>query len=179
MFRFAPDGSRIEPSLIQGVRVDTELILRYILTVLVLFPAGYVFQRLMRKANPNHPAPPDVKQPPADAIQHDTGIWTKVLIPGKGERSPTVNDRVKVHYTGWRSANGKMFDTTNGVGKTSQVFAVHQLIPGWQHGLQLMVQGEQRRMWIPAELAYGERGKGPRGMLVFDVYMIEILEDDA
>ena len=155
-----------------------DLVLRYILTIIVLFTSGYVFQRWMRQNNPSLPAPPDVKQPPEDAIKHESGIWTKVLIPGRGDHSPGVNDRVKVHYTGWRSENGKMFDTTNGDGKKAQTFHVHQLIPGWQHGLQLMVQAEQRRMWIPAELAYGERGKGPKGMLVFDVFLIAIIGAD-
>lgn len=158
--------------------MTTELVLRYILATIVLFTSGYVFQGWMRKNNPSHPAPPDVKQPPEDATKHESGIWTKVLIPGKGDRSPSVNEQVKVHYTGWRSDNGKMFDTTNGDGKKAQTFPIHKLISGWQHGLQLMVQGEQRRMWIPSELAYGERGKGPKGMLVFDVYLIAIIEDD-
>jgi FKBP-type peptidyl-prolyl cis-trans isomerase len=47
------------------------------------------------------------------------------------------------------------------------------VIKGWTEGLQLMVVGEKRRFWIPADLAYGENGRVP-GMLVFDVELFEI-----
>jgi peptidylprolyl isomerase len=65
-----------------------------------------------------------------------------------------------------------MFDSSVSRGKPS-TFPVNAVIPGWTEGLQLMLVGEARRLWIPAELAY--RGKrGPQGMLVFDVELIAI-----
>jgi peptidylprolyl isomerase len=51
-------------------------------------------------------------------------------------------------------------------------FGVMQVIPGWSEGVQLMVEGEVRRMWIPEALAY--KGAPPKGMLVFDVELIKI-----
>ena len=76
-----------------------------------------------------------------------------------------------VHYTGW-STDGKMFDSSVARGAPSS-FPVNGVIAGWTEGLQLMVVGEKRRLWIPAELAY--KGKrGPQGMLVFDVELLAV-----
>ncbi len=77
-----------------------------------------------------------------------------------------------VHYTGW-TTNGKMFDSSIVSGKPV-TFPVDGVIPGWTEALQLMVEGEKLRVWIPEKLAYkGESGK-PGGMLVFDVELIKI-----
>ena len=65
-------------------------------------------------------------------------------------------DKVQVNYTGW-TTDGKMFDSSVARGQPAS-FWVNQVIPGWTEGLQLMVVGEKRRMWIPANLAYG-RGR--------------------
>ena len=53
-------------------------------------------------------------------------------------------------------------------------FRVDAVIAGWIEGLQLMVEGEQRRLWIPEKLAYKGRQGAPKGMLVFDVELITI-----
>lgn len=83
---------------------------------------------------------------------------------------------VRVHYTGWQT-NGEMFDSSVAGGEPA-TFQAGRLIPGWVEALQLMSQGEQRRLWIPSELAYGDpasRPGAPAGMLVFDVHLIEVL----
>ena len=54
-------------------------------------------------------------------------------------------------------------------------FALNAVIAGWTEGLQLMVEGEERRFWIPEELAYRGVSNRPQGMLVFDVQLIKIL----
>ena len=80
---------------------------------------------------------------------------------------------MRVHYTGW-TTDGKMFDSSVERGSPSE-FGLNQVIKGWTEGLQLMVAGEKRRFWIPESLAYqGQRGR-PKGMLVFDVELLEIL----
>jgi peptidylprolyl isomerase len=70
-----------------------------------------------------------------------------------------------------------MFDSSVARGQPAQ-FAVNGVIKGWTEGLQLMVVGEKRRMWIPAALAYGEKPRmgAPVGDLVFDVELLEVIE---
>ena len=117
------------------------------------------------------PAPSDVAAPPAGATKAASGLATRVLAPGRGTDHPTKDDVVTVHYTGWK-ADGTMFDSSVARGKPA-IFGVARVIPGFGEGLQLMVPGEKRRLWIPETLAYkGQRE--PKGMLVFDVELIDI-----
>lgn len=117
-------------------------------------------------------APPDVAAPPADAASTPSALYYKVIKAGTGTRHPTARDNVTVHYSGWTTA-GMLFDST--VLKGSPItLDLNNVIRGWTEGLQLMVEGERTRFWIPEKLAYkGERGK-PRGMLVFDIDLIRI-----
>src|SRR6185295_15680654 len=119
------------------------------------------------------PAPPDVAAPPADAQLTASGLASKVLSPGSGTEHPVPSDLVKVHYTGW-TTDGKMFDSSVARGRPA-VFPLDRVIAGWTEGLQLMVAGEKRRLWIPAKLAYEGKPDRPQGMLVFDVELLEIL----
>jgi FKBP-type peptidyl-prolyl cis-trans isomerase len=116
------------------------------------------------------PPPSDVAAPPADAERRPSGLVTKVIKAGTGEEHPWAKDSVVVHYTGW-TTDGVMFDSSVQRGKPA-TFGVMQVIPGWSEGVQLMVEGEVRRMWIPEALAY--KGAPPKGMLVFDVELIKI-----
>ena len=118
------------------------------------------------------PAPPDVAAPPAGSLKTTSGLSTLVLQPGKGTRHPRPSDRVTVHYSGW-TTDGKMFDSSVARGEPA-TFAVRQVIRGWTEGLQLMVEGEKRRFWIPESLAYQGQPGQPQGMLVFDVELIKI-----
>jgi hypothetical protein len=121
------------------------------------------------------PAPPNVDGPPRSAETSESGLAWVVLQEGEGERTPGPNDGVRVHYSGWQT-DGTMFDSSVSRGSPLE-FGVTQVIPGWVEGLQLMTEGEQRRFWIPADLAYGDPAAPgrPSGMLVFDVYLLEIL----
>jgi peptidylprolyl isomerase len=118
------------------------------------------------------PPPPDVAAPPADATKTASGLASKVLTPGSGKDHPAPSDTVTIHYTGW-TTDGKMFDSSVAKGRPSS-FPVNRVIAGFSEGLQLMVPGEKRRLWIPESLAYkGQAGK-PAGMLVFDLELIAI-----
>jgi peptidylprolyl isomerase len=122
---------------------------------------------------PEPPAvPKDVAAPPKDAKKTASGLSYKILKKGKGKTHPTTTDRVEVHYTGW-TTDGKMFDSSVTRGKAI-TFGVTQVIPGWTEGLQLLVEGDTARLWIPEELAYKGRPGAPQGMLVFDVNLIKI-----
>jgi FKBP-type peptidyl-prolyl cis-trans isomerase len=117
------------------------------------------------------PVPPDVAAPPADAQKTPSGLAHKVITPSKETGHPGPTDMVTVHYTGW-TTDGKMFDSSY-TRKAPSTFAVNRVIPGWGEGVQLMVVGEKRRFWIPESLAYkGAEGR-PKGMLVFDVELMD------
>jgi len=119
------------------------------------------------------PAPPDVAAPPADAQKTASGLASKVITPGTGKDHPGAEDMVKVHYTGW-TKDGKMFDSSV-VRHEPTSFRLNQVIKGWTEGLQLMVAGEKRRLWIPGALAYGDHPRmgAPAGDLTFDVELLE------
>ncbi|PXA03497.1 peptidylprolyl isomerase [Coraliomargarita sinensis] len=118
--------------------------------------------------------PSDVSAVPENAERTDSGLASRVLEEGSGSDSPAAADTVTVHYSGW-TTDGKMFDSSVKRGQPAS-FPLNRVIPGWTEGLQLMVVGETRRFWIPAELGYGENPGGgrPGGMLVFDVELLEI-----
>ena len=116
-------------------------------------------------------APPDVAAPPADAVKTASGLASKVITPGTGKVRPVKTNRVTVHYSGW-TTDGKMFDSSI-QRRQPATFPLDRVIAGWTEGLQLMVVGETRRLWIPEPLAY--RGvREPKGMLVFDVQLLKI-----
>ena len=120
------------------------------------------------------PAPPDVAAPPADAQKTASGLASKVLTPGTGTTHPGPTDRVKVHYTGWMT-DGKMFDSSVTRGEPI-TFGLNEVIKGWTEGVQLMVSGEKRRLWIPSAMAYGDkptRPGAPTGNLTFDIELLE------
>ena len=116
------------------------------------------------------PPPNDVAVPPADAEKTASGLASKVLTPGKGTAHPSKTDLVTVHYTGW-TTDGKNFDSSVPGGKPV-TFPLDKVIAGWTEGVQLMVAGEKRRLWIPEELAYKGKPGRPAGMLVFDVELV-------
>lgn len=122
---------------------------------------------------PQIPAPPEVAAAPADAVRTPTNIASKVITPGKGTRHPRPNSTVTVHYTGW-TTDGRTIDSSVSRGEPS-TFSLDGVIPGWTEGLQLMVEGEKRRFWIPARLAYEGSPGRPQGMLVFEIELLRIV----
>jgi FKBP-type peptidyl-prolyl cis-trans isomerase len=117
-------------------------------------------------------APADVAAPPADATVTPSGLASRCLEAGTGTKHPGPRSKVRVHYSGW-TTDGKMFDSSVSRGEPIS-FGLNQVIAGWTEGVQLMVEGEKRRLWIPEALAYGGRPGAPAGMLVFDVELIRI-----
>src|SRR5262249_22806459 len=118
-------------------------------------------------------APADVKAPPKDAQKTASGLASKVLKKGTGTAHPTAASVVRVDYSGW-TPNGKMCDSSIVRGEPAE-FPLNGVIPGWTEGLQLMVEGEKRRFWIPEALAYKGQPGAPAGMLVFDVELHKIV----
>ena len=79
-------------------------------------------------------------------------------------------NKVSVHYTGWQTG-GKRFDSSVEKGQPVS-FGLDEVIKGWTEGVQLMVEGEKTRFWIPDTLAYKDQPQRPPGMLVFDIELI-------
>lgn len=127
------------------------------------------------QAAPEPPAvPSDVAAIPENATTTASGLASRELSVGSGQRHPKKQDTVTVHYSGW-TTDGQLFDSSVMRGEPAS-FGLFQVIAGWTEGVQLMVEGEKRRFWIPAKLAYGENPQGgaPAGMLVFDVELLKI-----
>jgi peptidylprolyl isomerase len=144
--------------------------MRNLLTLVLVLAAGAASAQT--PATPaSIPAPPNVAAAPGDAVKTSSGLSTKVLTPGKGSVHPAKEDVVTIHYTGWKT-DGTMFDSSVARGKPAS-FPVGRVIPGFSEGLQLMVPGEKRRLWIPEPLAY-KGAREPKGMLVFDIELIDI-----
>jgi FKBP-type peptidyl-prolyl cis-trans isomerase FklB len=104
-----------------------------------------------------------------------SGLQYKVITPGKGA-SPVDKDIVTVDYTG-TFINGKVFDSSYQHGKPVS-FPVTDVIAGWTEALKLMHPGETVEIYVPAKLAYGERGMpgaiGPNQTLVFKIHLISV-----
>lgn len=106
-----------------------------------------------------------------------SGLQYQVLSEGQGAR-PKAGDTVRVHYKG-TLLDGETFDDSYARGEPVE-FALAQVVPGWQEGLQLMPVGSKYKLWIPGELGYGEQGTpggpiGPNATLVFEVELLDIV----
>jgi FKBP-type peptidyl-prolyl cis-trans isomerase FklB len=103
------------------------------------------------------------------------GIQYKVVKAGKGDK-PKATDTIVANYRG-TLINGTEFDSSYKRGQPA-TFAVNKVIPGWQEVLPLMPTGSTWKVFIPASLAYGERGAGstigPNETLIFDIELLEI-----
>lgn len=105
----------------------------------------------------------------------ESGLQYEVLTKGEGTIHPSKKSNVTVHYHG-TLMDGTVFDSSVDRGKTIS-FKLNQVISGWTEGVQLMVEGDKYRFYIPSNLAYGDRGVGsiPAGsLLIFDVELFEI-----
>ena len=112
-----------------------------------------------------------------DVMETASGLQYLLLEKGDGENRPLASDRVKVHYHG-TLIDGTVFDSSVERGQPID-FGLNQVIKGWTEGLQLMSVGDKMRLFIPSQLAYGNRGAGriqPGSMLIFDVELIAINE---
>lgn len=105
----------------------------------------------------------------------ESGLQYEVLVEGTGPK-PTLDDKVKCHYTG-TLIDGKVFDSSVERGEPAE-FPVKGVIAGWTEALQMMPVGSKWKLYVPAELAYGERGAGqdiaPNSALIFEVELLEI-----
>lgn len=104
-----------------------------------------------------------------------SGLQYEVLTEGAGAK-PKATDQVTVHYHG-TLIDGTVFDSSVERGQPA-TFGLNQVISGWTEGLQLMPTGAKYRFYLPYDLAYGERGAGPKigpyTTLIFDVELLKV-----
>ncbi len=104
-----------------------------------------------------------------------SGLQYQVLQEGSGAQHPAATDKVTVHYHG-TLIDGTVFDSSVDRGQPIE-FGLNQVIKGWTEGVQLMVVGQKMRLFIPSNLAYGDRAAGsiaPGSTLIFDVELLAI-----
>ncbi len=153
---------------------------KIIIIALILVVLFFIFQRFTSNKNAPQNIQIGVEFLAANAQQEgvqstESGLQYKVLTKGEGTVHPTANSNVKVHYHG-TLIDSTVFDSSVDRGEPIS-FGLNQVIPGWTEGVQLMVEGDKFRFYIPSNLAYGNRGVGkiPAGsLLIFDVELIAI-----
>ena len=105
-----------------------------------------------------------------------SGLQYEILTAGDGEK-PTISSTVRTHYHG-TLIDGKVFDSSYDRGEPAE-FPVNGVIGGWTEALLMMGVGSKWRLYVPHELAYGERGAGgdigPYQALIFDVELLAIV----
>lgn len=102
-----------------------------------------------------------------------SGLQYKIISQGTGD-SPGRRDRVRVHYTG-RLIDGTEFDRS--ADPKAAAFALDQVIAGWSEALRMMREGARWRLYIPPQLAYGDRRVGaipPNSVLVYDIELVDV-----
>ncbi|WP_075185033.1 FKBP-type peptidyl-prolyl cis-trans isomerase [Teredinibacter haidensis] len=106
----------------------------------------------------------------------ESGLQYETLQTGEGEK-PSANSTVRTHYHGTLT-DGTVFDSSVDRGEPAE-FPVNGVIAGWTEALQMMTVGSKWRLYVPYQLAYGERGAGgsigPYAALIFDVELLDIV----
>ena len=110
-----------------------------------------------------------------------SGLQYEIIKSGSGQK-PTEDDSVLVHYDG-TFTNGRFFDSSHTRGEPAE-FKLHEIIPGWTEGIQLMNVGSKFKFYVPSDIGYGEEGARnpytgeyiipPYSTLIFEVELLEI-----
>ena len=108
-------------------------------------------------------------------VSLESGLQYEILTEGNGQ-IPTINDKITAHYHG-TLIDGTVFDSSVDRGEPAS-FPVNGVIAGWTEALQIMPVGSKWKLYVPSDLAYGERGAGqiigPYSTLIFEVELLSI-----
>jgi FKBP-type peptidyl-prolyl cis-trans isomerase len=144
-----------------------------VLFVLSAVALGFSHPALAQAAGPASMAA-QVETPPADAVLTGSGLAYKITAPGRGEVHPTSNDLVKVVTLFWtkesvESKPGSLSTPTQPI----HVGAI--LASGLREALLLMTTGQKMRLWLPEKLAFAGAANKPKGPLMVDVMLLDII----
>ena len=141
-------------------------------------PTAVVRQARPARVEVDTAAPANVGVVPEDAQRSDSGLAWVVLKEGTGQAHPAEGDRALLNFIGW-TAEGTLIQESLTDGRPAAI-PIRSMFSGLAEGVQSMVQGEKRRLWIPGKIAFGEPTPGeppaeegpPLGMLVYDVELV-------
>jgi FKBP-type peptidyl-prolyl cis-trans isomerase FkpA len=125
------------------------------------------------------PAPAAKKAKAApQVVTTSSGLQYRILKEGHGDVTAKVGQTIWVHYTGWLT-DGTKFDSSVDRNEPFKfILGVGQVIPGWDEGVEGMKVGEKRKLTIPSNLGYGDKGMPPvippKATLVFDVELVGV-----
>lgn len=134
------------------------------------------------------PAVARLAQPPMAAPDgaetSDSGLaWEVIKLGSQSGLTPQMTSDVVVHYKAWKVSTGEKFDDSYMSGQPA-CFKLTSVIPGWTEGVGMMREGEKRRFWIPAKLAYGladpsgkEEPGPPKGDLVYEMELLKVTNE--
>eukprot|EP00441_Pelagodinium_beii_P001293 CAMPEP_0197703286 /NCGR_PEP_ID=MMETSP1338-20131121/125361_1 /TAXON_ID=43686 ORGANISM="Pelagodinium beii, Strain RCC1491" /NCGR_SAMPLE_ID=MMETSP1338 /ASSEMBLY_ACC=CAM_ASM_000754 /LENGTH=298 /DNA_ID=CAMNT_0043287179 /DNA_START=68 /DNA_END=963 /DNA_ORIENTATION=- len=159
-----------------GTPLPVPIVLEAMNMSTVIFLALGVLASMASATNAEGKAYLEAKEKEEGVVKLPSGLLYKVLKTGDGKHHPTKDSPCDCHYAG-TLIDGTEFDSSYKRGKPT-TFAPNQVIKGWTEAMQLMVEGDKWEMYIPSELAYGDRGAGgkiPGGAaLVFQMEIIKI-----
>ena len=135
-----------------------------------------IFEFKLLKLEKPLPAPDDVATPPEDATKTENGVAVKILEKGEGTDKVKSTDVVRMHFTMWTAADGKMYDSTYQSGRPATVPMTRVPVRGWAEGVQQLAAGDKARIWIPEDMAFpAQAPQAPKGAITMDVEVLEIL----
>jgi FKBP-type peptidyl-prolyl cis-trans isomerase FklB len=117
------------------------------------------------------------KEKEEGVVKRESGLLYKVVVSSESGHTPLINSKTTCNYEG-RLIDGTVFDSSFKRGRPA-TFAPNQVIKGWTEAMQLMKEGDTWELYLPSELAYGDRGAGsdipPGAVLIFTLEMIQVL----
>ena len=171
----------LSPKTPRPMMMGTSSLFHKLVYVLLLSTLCRIHVVLASEDNADDPAAQGVQflvdnQSQPNVITLPSGLQYKVITQGDGSYHPSVSSPCECHYEG-KLIDGTVFDSSYERGSPT-TFAPNQVIKGWTEAMQLMVEGDKWELFIPSDLAYGDRGSPPKipggSTLIFTMEILSI-----